>query len=1098
MLRGPLSAVTVLVTMVSLILGAPPARTEAGSHVEDFTTTTYRDPVASTANWDTGAGELRLDPFVRGVVGSLGLGDSRKVAVAGDHAFVAGIANGLHVIDIQDPESPFLVTTVAVAGDAQAVAVAGDNAFVLDTASGLMVFDTTDPTSPVLLGSVAMPEVPIDVTIEDGHAFVADYSGGIQVVDVRDPTTPTVIGGVATTNARGVAIAGEHAFVADGASGLRVLDISDPATPAIVATLTPGGSVSGQGVAVAGDHVFLASLTAGLLVIDVSDPTTPSVVGNLDTPGASTEVEIWGDLALVSDWSSFQMIDISDPTAPTLVDDVVTDAACQSVAVAGSRAFVVNGYTGLQVIEFANPWPHPPGPVGTVSLSGSGPIGVAVEGDHAYLVDSANGGLLVVDISDPTLPALVGTVASGTGNPSYDVAVAGDLAILADVNDGLVVIDVGDPTAPAVVATLATPGWHEGVAVSGDHAYLTASAIGLQVIDISDPTSPVMVGSVSPPDDAIDVAVDGEHAFLASGFNGLQVVDVSDPSNPILVGGVDTPGTALGVAVSGNHAYVADRDAGVHVIDVEDPANPVLVRTVPTLDHAQKVEVSGDELFVADFLGGLQTIDISDPSNATRLGGYVFYTGYDLALAGEHAFVASGSGLTVIPVYQEAFDTRRDRGQSLPVDGTDATIVRARLTTSQTTVVDWELSADGGTSFQSVSPGSGWQAIDAPGPDLLWRSTHGLSQLGTNPTAYSLTLDWLCEAGPITSISDVPGDQGGWVAVDFTRSGYDFTDEVTSPVTGYQIYRRVDDATRVRDVREVGRAPAPSELAKTASASFGVDRVRILDDEWFVLGGGGASTRQVGELPPGTWQVLTWVAARQADAYGVAIPTHGDSTGAGAAWSVNLVTTHTTIPSLWFASAPDSGYSVDDLPPGVPSGLVRTGTELSWDAATEEDFQHHTVYGSSTAELDGTATLIDYTIDTTFDVSSTSFGYYHVTTSDHAGNESEAASVDGGLLSAPDTALPTAFPLSIPGPNPSQRGTSLAFALPVSSGVRLGIYDAGGRRVLTLVDGARPAGVHRVVWGGRDQGGRRVAPGIYFVRIEAGEHRASRRLTVVR
>jgi hypothetical protein len=70
------------------------------------------------------------------------------------------------------------------------------------------------------------------------------------------------------------------------------------------------------------------------------------------------------------------------------------------------------------------------------------------------------------------------------------------------------------------------------------------------------------------------------------------------------------------------------------------------------------------------------------------------------------------------------------------------------------------------------------------------------------------------------------------------------------------------------------------------------------------------------------------------------------------------------------------------------------------------------------------------------------------------------------------------------GPNPFQQETRLSFALPASGPVRLTVHDAAGRWVATLVDGMRDAGRHEVKWGGQDRHGRRVAPGVYFAKLE--------------
>ena len=62
-----------------------------------------------------------------------------------------------------------------------------------------------------------------------------------------------------------------------------------------------------------------------------------------------------------------------------------------------------------------------------------------------------------------------------------------------------------------------------------------------------------------------------------------------------------------------------------------------------------------------------------------------------------------------------------------------------------------------------------------------------------NPTVFDLQIDWLFDTALIDTIEDVPNDQGGWLRLEFIRSGYDFNETTADQVTGYQIYRRVDD-----------------------------------------------------------------------------------------------------------------------------------------------------------------------------------------------------------------------------------------------------------------------------------------------------------------
>ncbi len=80
-------------------------------------------------------------------------------------------------------------------------------------------------------------------------------------------------------------------------------------------------------------------------------------------------------------------------------------------------------------------------------------------------------------------------------------------------------------------------------------------------------------------------------------------------------------------------------------------------------------------------------------------------------------------------------------------------------------------------------------------------------------------------------------------------------------------------------------------------------------------------------------------------------------------------------------------------------------------------------------------------------------------------------------------------------PNPFSNRTLVTFALPRPGPVELDVYDAVGRRVRTLVNGAREAGVHSIEWNGHDANGQAAAPGVYFVRMKsADEVRTTRSL----
>lgn len=96
----------------------------------------------------------------------------------------------------------------------------------------------------------------------------------------------------------------------------------------------------------------------------------------------------------------------------------------------------------------------------------------------------------------------------------------------------------------------------------------------------------------------------------------------------------------------------------------------------------------------------------------------------------------------------------------------------------------------------------------------------------------------------------------------------------------------------------------------------------------------------------------------------------------------------------------------------------------------------------------------------------------------------------GGTLPA-RTALGSAFP------NPFQRETTIELSLRHEANVTLDVYDLSGRRVSRVLNGVQPAGMRLVKWDGRGEGGLRLAPGIYLMRLDADGVRQTRRVLLV-
>jgi hypothetical protein len=95
--------------------------------------------------------------------------------------------------------------------------------------------------------------------------------------------------------------------------------------------------------------------------------------------------------------------------------------------------------------------------------------------------------------------------------------------------------------------------------------------------------------------------------------------------------------------------------------------------------------------------------------------------------------------------------------------------------------------------------------------------------------------------------------------------------------------------------------------------------------------------------------------------------------------------------------------------------------------------------------------------------------------------------------------LPDQYVLFNNYPNPFNPTTNIKFQLPEAQPVKMVIYDMNGSRIKTLLNNqVYHAGEHVVSWDASDQGGNRVASGIYLYRFQAGSYHKTGKMILVK
>ncbi len=169
---------------------------------------------------------------------------------------------------------------------------------------------------------------------------------------------------------------------------------------------------------------------------------------------------------------------------PTLLGSINASGNELGLYVSGNTAYVTTR-GNLHIINVTNPT----GPVLLGSFGGSNEQGwdVYVSGDTAYYATRL--GLYIIDVSDPKNPSWLGF--KKTSNNADGIYVSNSTAYVAvdtegiDINvGGVISIDVSNPTTPSLLGSYGVLSCRaEDVFVSGSTAYMVGGDCGLHIID---------------------------------------------------------------------------------------------------------------------------------------------------------------------------------------------------------------------------------------------------------------------------------------------------------------------------------------------------------------------------------------------------------------------------------------------------------------------------------------------------------------------------------------------------------------------------------------------------------------------------------------
>ncbi len=491
-----------------------------------------------------------LAPVSRGVLSLPGNGNS--VVAEGTLAVVGTHSGGLHTIDVSNPDSPQLLDSANPTGTYLNVTMSGTIAAIAARDNGFTLFDITDPANIVTHATVADPEAGLwgegeyelevrEVILDGTTLYVICQVAGLLVYNVSDLDDP-----VLTAYDPRLDIEGEDPYfvfnngvLSSGklwiahwsglVPGVIVLDVSSPDVDylgrmpgydyvrdvdtesgfvygctghmGIVAhehqaagELLLRGSLQVDatwGVDAVGPLAYIASADHGLVVGDFSDPDNPVRRGELDM-GTGRQVVVVGDVAYVAAFTEgFHTVDVSNPDVLVGLDSETRPGIeCINVSVVGGLAATSDREDGMNLWDVSNPE------------------------DILHIVNWPSTNMAVDIILDPT----------------------GDFAYLSEVGIGIHVIDISTPSVPALLNTFASGS--TGTDLVEGYLHVTLAGGGVATYHQSvNPVSPILLASFNTQDNAMAPAAArhlGDHYVYVADYSGLAVFRLT-PDTPTAV-----------------------------------------------------------------------------------------------------------------------------------------------------------------------------------------------------------------------------------------------------------------------------------------------------------------------------------------------------------------------------------------------------------------------------------------------------------------------------------------------------------------------------------------------------------------------------------
>lgn len=280
--------------------------------------------------------------------------DIADLDVVQDTLYLANTEQGIHVIDVTDPEQPATVAALPFRSGAYDVAAKDGYLYATAGTSGLRVFDLTATITPTLIYTYTALLGAYQLEIAEDIAFVASGPGGlIYLFDSSEPAAPLLRSSIPCTGSCRMVVDLPWLYVTSE-QGFDITLVSEPYSP------RPYGVYAIENTAVRnpghimahGDYVYLpVGVEPFVDVVDVTSPSDPVLYQRLSmNVGSALQTQEYAFLTSGEALRTTTLYPLETVPRLSAKASFVLPNVAQEIVVVENRMYVADGSAGLQIL----------------------------------------------------------------------------------------------------------------------------------------------------------------------------------------------------------------------------------------------------------------------------------------------------------------------------------------------------------------------------------------------------------------------------------------------------------------------------------------------------------------------------------------------------------------------------------------------------------------------------------------------------------------------------------------------------------------------------------------------------------------------------